>query len=148
MKTDRKRKDFQAKLQDFKRKNNKKIFDIAAFKCVDFLLCSCEKNRKVPIEECSFVIDQRSSRKTFIQSIRHETTKKFQKRSAREEQEKHRLEVYINDVRPSTSTAECADNSDKSSFDTSDNGETSNECGYKMKDNDPNRINSELSYDL
>ena len=94
MKTDRKRKDFENKMEEFNAKNSN-LFDIAACKCVDFTSCSCSKDNKVPVEERPFLTDQRTTRKMYIEGIDFKTTKKQQKRASRVEQEKIRLEKYM-----------------------------------------------------
>ena len=101
MKTDRKRKDFKHKMKEFNAKNNN-IFDITACKCINFTSCSCSKDNIVPIEESPFLTYQRTTRKMFIQGIDFKTTKKLQKRTAQEKQEKYQLEEYMREDKPST----------------------------------------------
>ena len=47
------------KIELFK-KDSDRMFDIAACKCKDLSMCTCEKIRKVPIKERVFLIDQRN----------------------------------------------------------------------------------------
>lgn len=54
------------KIQSFKNEASLRLFDIAACKCdltSESVSCSCEKSRKVPAIEVSFLLDQRSARK-------------------------------------------------------------------------------------
>ena len=132
MKTSRERKDFEKKLQEFTSKN-KHIFDIAACKCVDFSLCPCKKDHKVPTEERPFLIDQRTSRKMFVQGIDHKTTKRLQKRQKRQQQAKHRFEQYLEVDKPSTSTTECKEIGDEISTESSDDCGAEYECEDKPK---------------
>lgn len=62
------------KLDDFKRRS-KTLFDIAACKCTSFENCFCAQDRKVPIKERHFLIDQRGDRKMMIGSLDRKTTK-------------------------------------------------------------------------
>lgn len=55
------------------------LFYLAAYKCIEFHLCSCEKSRKIPIIEQLFLIDQRSMIKIVMSSVNALTTKKLNK---------------------------------------------------------------------
>ena len=55
----------------------------SAYKCTDFERCSCEKERKVPKAEWSFLQDQRSHRKMKIGAVDKILTKQIQKREER-----------------------------------------------------------------
>lgn len=64
----------------------KKLFDISACKCNIFLKCTCLKESKVPKNEQSLLIDQRTERKMFIGSVDVPVTKRLIKRKLRKEQ--------------------------------------------------------------
>lgn len=49
---------FENKLKCFL-ESSEKLFDVAACKCTSFESCSCLKPKKVPINERSFLLDQR-----------------------------------------------------------------------------------------
>lgn len=59
------------------------LFDIAACKCVNLSACSCEKDKKVPINEREFLIDQRTNRRMFIGNVDISATKQLQKQMKR-----------------------------------------------------------------
>ncbi|CAH0562821.1 unnamed protein product [Brassicogethes aeneus] len=72
----------QAKLNNFHKDSNK-LFDISTCKCLDLERCSCEKERKVPKAEWSFLQDQKSHRKMKIGGVDEILTKQIQKREER-----------------------------------------------------------------
>ena len=45
------------------------IFDISACDCKAFTACNCPKEKKVPIQERIFLVDQRSENKMYIGTI-------------------------------------------------------------------------------
>ena len=50
------------------------LFDIAAYKCLDFSACSCVSAKKVPRKEREFLVDQRTNKKMIIFGVdRHES---------------------------------------------------------------------------
>lgn len=51
---------FKKKVSDFREVAESKLFDIAACKCNFMSRCTCEKDRKVPVEERTFLHDQRA----------------------------------------------------------------------------------------
>ena len=55
-----------------------KLCDIAACKCIDFLICNCSKQFKVQTLENKFLVDQRTSRQMRIGGIDKETTSTLQ----------------------------------------------------------------------
>ncbi|KAK4299397.1 hypothetical protein Pmani_001405 [Petrolisthes manimaculis] len=63
-----KKETFNKKLDEFKQKSHE-LFDISACKCVSFSKCSCRKEKKVPLQEKPFLLDQRSERKMAIGSV-------------------------------------------------------------------------------
>ena len=69
---------FQNKLAAFQ-KTICSLFDISACKCTDFEKCVCPKEKKVPIKERNFLVDQRSSRKMYIGPIDRSATKQMKK---------------------------------------------------------------------
>ncbi|KAL4132835.1 hypothetical protein QTP88_009924 [Uroleucon formosanum] len=83
---------FKSNLEKFQNNANDTLFDLAACKCIEFYLCSCEKSRKVPIIEQMFLKDQRSMRKMAMSSIDVLTTKKLNKNMHRKEIEANRID--------------------------------------------------------
>ena len=69
---------FKVKLAAFK-KSISGLFDISACKCTDFTSCACPKEKKVPIKERLFIVDQRSERKMYIRQIDQQVTKQLEK---------------------------------------------------------------------
>lgn len=61
------------------------LFDIAACKCISFSSCNCPKERKVPILEQPFLLDQRGRRIGRIGSVDLPETMKITKRNERRE---------------------------------------------------------------
>ena len=55
------------------------LFDISACDCKDFTACSCPKEKKVPIQEQIFLVDQRSKNKMYIGTIDKKVTKQMEK---------------------------------------------------------------------
>ncbi|GBM50348.1 hypothetical protein AVEN_208954-1 [Araneus ventricosus] len=60
-----------------------KLFDIAFCKCADFSGCTCPKNKKVPVLERQFLLDQRGQRIGRIRSVDFPVTKGMIKRAER-----------------------------------------------------------------
>lgn len=83
---------FKSNLEKFQNNAKDTLFDLAACKCIEFYLCSCEKSRKVPIIEQVFLKDQRSMRKMAMSSIDVLTTKKLNKNMHRKEIEANRID--------------------------------------------------------
>lgn len=83
------------KLESF-RQSSKILFDISACKCKVLSQCICAKDKKVPKQEQTFLIDQRTSRMMIISGIDVTATKKLQKTLKRK---------YQRENRPSTSTS-------------------------------------------
>jgi hypothetical protein len=81
----------EEKLQEFYTSSDK-LFDLSSCKCKTFELCSCLRDRKVPIEEQDFLIDQRTNRKMYMKSVDVTATKRKNKLIER----KQKLEIYYN----------------------------------------------------
>lgn len=77
---------FDNKLQYFL-ELSEKLFDIAACKCTSFESCSCLKLKKVPINERTFLVDQRNDRKMVISGIDRKETARLMKRQQRQTEE-------------------------------------------------------------
>ncbi|ESN99729.1 hypothetical protein HELRODRAFT_176489 [Helobdella robusta] len=73
---------FEKKLKCFS-DLSKRLFDVASCKCV-FEACVCLKNKKVPVNERQFLIDQRNERKMAIGGIDKQETVRLRKRQARQ----------------------------------------------------------------
>ena len=72
----KKNKSLSKQIEDFKKTSKTTLFDISACKCSEFKKCSCPCERRVPIMEQQFLLDQRSQRKMAIGSVDVETTNK------------------------------------------------------------------------
>lgn len=77
-----KKETFNKKLNDFKQKSHH-LFDISACKCVSFSKCSCRKEKKVPLKEQPFLLDQRSERKMAIGSVDVQESNRMRKKLMR-----------------------------------------------------------------
>lgn len=85
------------------------LFDIAACKCSNLELCSCKKNKKIPVLERQFIIDQRTKRKMKIGGIDKFTSMKLQRREQRKESSTKNIQnpnVSPTTVSPLTSTSD------------------------------------------
>jgi hypothetical protein len=67
LKERQKQEKYKERLKSFKEEGQCKLFDIAACKC-ELVKCTCAKVRKVPVNEHTFLIDQRTTRLMFISS--------------------------------------------------------------------------------
>lgn len=83
-------KHYQAKFKAFREEAKLKLFDISACKC-EFSSCSCEKSRKVPVQEQAFLHDQRTVRKMVISTVDIAATKILRRKAKRKAQENTRL---------------------------------------------------------
>lgn len=72
------------RIADFQESAKKTLFDIAFCKCSDPVACNCEKQRKVPVLEVPFLLDQRTTRKMFIGNLDRQETKRRIKRLGRD----------------------------------------------------------------
>jgi hypothetical protein len=88
---------YKTKLQIFERKSRSDLFDIAACKCQEFGACRCDKDRKVPVPEQSFLHDQRTVRLMVIAGVDVSTSKKMRKRLARKTKDATRLDLAMQD---------------------------------------------------
>ena len=75
-----KKKSLSKQIEDFKKTSKTTLFDISACKCSEFKKCSCPCERRVPIMEQQFLLNQRSQRKMAIGSMDVETTNKNEKK--------------------------------------------------------------------
>lgn len=82
---------YQIKLKKFREEASKKMFDISSCKCVEYSLCSCPKDRKVPERERVFLLDQRTERKMIIGGIDVCTSLKLTEKFERQEKEASRI---------------------------------------------------------
>lgn len=63
-------------MEEFRRRS-KVLFDISSCKCKDFSKCDCPKDKKIPVNEQSFISDQRTTRKMIIGNVDTATTKRM-----------------------------------------------------------------------
>lgn len=102
------------KLKTFKEDAEKKLFDISACKCNNFLLCQCIN--KVPVREREFLTDQRSARKMVIGSVDFVVTQKI-------ERSIYRKELESTNVSSTSSIMKKTDNNISSSEEEEDQNE-------------------------
>ena len=89
--TNKKFKNFDKKCAEFKSHAEKTLFDISCCKCKSFSNCNCERSRKIPEREQSFLKDQRTVRKMVIGNVDLAVSKrnlKLEKRKSSREQYK------------------------------------------------------------
>ena len=67
--TNKKFKNFDKKCAKFKSHAEKTLFDISCCKCKSFSNCNCDRSRKIPEREQSFLTDQRTVRKMVIGNV-------------------------------------------------------------------------------
>lgn len=79
----KKNESLQKNLEAFKKSTKTTLFDISACKCPDLTKCSCPPERRVPLKEQQFLLDQRSDRKMAIGTVDVETTNKNEMTLAR-----------------------------------------------------------------
>lgn len=73
---------YQKKLKSFK-DNYKLLLDLAACKCEPFDICECSKELRVPREERSFLLDQRTTRKMMIGGIDNIISQRIKRKMVR-----------------------------------------------------------------
>jgi hypothetical protein len=118
---------YQRKLQKFRDESKIKLFDIAACKCKEFL-CKCNKIRRVPVEECTFLLDQRTTRKMVIGGIDKTITEHIHKKMIRQSKEAARRAKEATRTADSYSTEKSEDRQNiNSSFDEQSSAESSGE---------------------
>lgn len=99
------RESYQRKVETFKR-DSKKLFDIAACKCKNTNTCTCSRDRKVPIEERPFLLDQRCERKMMIGSIDIQKTKQLTSSMKRKWEDETRILKQAEKFEPVPSTSQ------------------------------------------
>ena len=65
------------KKSDFREDAESKLFDIAACKCEFMTRCNCKKDREIPLEEKTFLHEERTVREMIIGSVDTKTTIEF-----------------------------------------------------------------------
>ncbi|KAK3909621.1 ATP-dependent DNA helicase mph1 [Frankliniella fusca] len=75
-----------------------KLFDIAYCKCEHFTSCTCPKEKKVPLIEQPFLLDQRNDRIGRIGKVDNVETKRLQKRNGRKSAESKKNVNYLEEV--------------------------------------------------
>ena len=98
-------KKYKSALNHFHVSSRERLFDIAACKCTDFAICHCDKVRKVPVHEQSFLTDQRTLRNMIIGEVDYIATNKLHR------QLKRKAATDLRAVRnkKSSEEAECED---------------------------------------
>jgi hypothetical protein len=122
---------YQRKLQKFRDDSKIKLFDIAACKCKE-LLCKCDKTRRVPVEERTYLSDQRTTRKMVIGGIDETITEQRHKRMVRQSKETARRAMEANRTANTDTYTDSAETSQdrqniNSSFDEQSSAESSAE---------------------
>ena len=124
---------YQRKLQKFRDESKTKLLDITACKCKKSL-CKCDKTRRVPIEERTFLSYQRTTRNMAIGSIDRTITERKRKRMIRQLKEAARRAKEV---------ARDADTADTNSSDTGQNinfSFDSEESSAESDVDDPNEV--------
>lgn len=103
-----KRSNSEKNLKEFQDHAKANLFDISACKCDVLESCSCTAERKVPIEERKFLLDQRKHRKMMISSLDVTATKRSMKIFA----DRVRREKQFTSSEASTSTQKSTINED------------------------------------
>jgi hypothetical protein len=96
---------FDCNLAKF-REEAKRLFDIAACKCVNFNTCTCIKEKKVPVMEQEFLKDQRSNRTMVIGNIDIATTSALRRKEERKSKELQRIVKFTQEQTKNTSISE------------------------------------------
>lgn len=91
---------YKEKVQTIRQTAKTSLFDIAACKCSSFDSCTCSKDKKVPIIERSFLLDQRTNRQVMIGTHDHHATQKIQRpferrMKVRKENVRHKVEPSV-----------------------------------------------------
>jgi hypothetical protein len=81
---------YKKKLDDLKCMWEQTLFDIACCKCDNFESCCCSKERKVPVNERTFLTDQRSTRTLIIGPVDTTTSKQLKKKQERKIRDQNR----------------------------------------------------------
>lgn len=112
VKKNKKRSDYAAKADSFRRDAKNRLFDIAACKCLSGA-CNCDKPRKVPHVEQDFLHDQRSVRLMIMSNIDKRETKKLCAKQQRKCQESMRAKnLPMSVIGDATLTISSSDESD------------------------------------
>ena len=144
------------KIELFK-KDSDRMFDIAACKCIDLSRCTCEKIRKVPINERVFLVDQRNERKMMISNVEITTTKQQERKLKRKHTDASRMLNFKCATSPSAgsyvlqqyySSDECDDASDLVMLEHSDDEETEHITVPKQADTCSPKTNSQMRHPL
>ena len=101
----RKQETYQKQLTDFQTKAKATLFDIAACKCDDIDNCKCDKSRKVPLNERSFLTDQRTVRIMFISTFDHTTSRNLSRRQRRRQMQAQREQMATTSMKDATGVA-------------------------------------------
>ena len=83
------------KIQHFAEEATATLFDIAACKCCDISLCHCANDKKVPIAERGFLVDQRGARKMMIGHIDVKATNRLKRKHSRQQSEATRVKRHL-----------------------------------------------------
>jgi len=126
---------YDAKVARFREESRSSLFDIAACKCTDFSLCSCDKTKKVPIPERVFLTDQRTVRKMMIGPVDIPSTNALIKKGLRKGRELERVDKYRIEAQSSTSSLIYSPSSSAVSDAAADNN-TSSSVSNNTENND------------
>ena len=65
---------FQNKMKEFEEKARVTLYDISACKCMDFEKYSCDKSKRMPVQERKILTDQRNLQMMYIGALNKEET--------------------------------------------------------------------------
>ncbi|XP_060801595.1 uncharacterized protein LOC132902031 [Amyelois transitella] len=95
-------KKYQQKIAEFVTESQR-LFDVCSCKCKLISECTCSKDNRVPREEVSFLLDQRTTRKMMIGGVDLVATEKNIKKFKRHEKELLRKKEIVDTNQPSCS---------------------------------------------
>ena len=76
---------YHNKIQQFAAEARGQLIDISTCKCNDYSTCKCDKDKKIPVDERTFLTDQRSVRRMMIGCVDLNRTKQIRKRTKRKQ---------------------------------------------------------------
>lgn len=105
-------------MNSFRNECESTLFDVAACKCASFNECTCPKDRRVPIDEQDFLIDQRSGHRMYhIDRVDQKATRKIRRREIRLQKEEERQRRYQESLQEASTSASIPFDEDEEMFD-------------------------------
>lgn len=135
------------KVSDYRDEQEAKLLDIASCKCEQFENCRCLPNRRVPVAEREFLIDQRSSRMMHIDNtIDRKATQKNERRLQRVAKEEERYQRHLASISAAAiDAAMCQDDESDQEEEDEENDDDDEYQPIEYDDVDKNRTQVNLS---